>query len=48
VIRDIRARGLEGLAVEVADFEATHGKVTFVARAVEERPTAAARQLGHR
>jgi hypothetical protein len=36
VIYDIRARGLDRLTVEVDDFEASDGKVRFVARAVEE------------
>ncbi len=31
VILDIRHRQWEGLGVEVADFEASHGSVTFVA-----------------
>lgn len=36
VIKDIRARGLEGLGVQVDDFEASQGSVRFLARAVEE------------
>ena len=36
VIYDIRARGLERLTMEVDDFESSDGKVSFVARAVEE------------
>ena len=36
MIRDIRARGLCGLGVEVDDFEASPGVVRFFARAVEE------------
>jgi hypothetical protein len=35
VIRDIRARGLAGLAVMVDDFEASPGSVKFYARTVE-------------
>ena len=41
VIYDIRSRGLDGLNVEVDDYENTEGKVTFVARAVEELPASA-------
>ena len=33
-IRDIRGRQWQGLGVEVADFEASWGAITFVARAV--------------
>jgi len=33
-ILDIRERQWEGLTVEVADFEATYGAITFVARNV--------------
>lgn len=33
-ILDIRSRQLEGLGVEVADFEASHGSVTFIASEV--------------
>ena len=42
VIYDIRARGLDRLGVEVKDFEASHGRVSFVARIVEERPATGA------
>lgn len=35
VIRDIRARGLDGLGVMVSDFEASPGSVEFLARTVE-------------
>ena len=37
IIRDVRARGLDGLGVQVDDFEATPGGVCFWARSVEER-----------
>jgi hypothetical protein len=36
VIRDIRARGLEGIGVSVDDFGASRGSVRFLARSVEE------------
>jgi hypothetical protein len=35
-IKDLRARGLYGVGVKVADFESTVGAVRFVARDVEE------------
>jgi hypothetical protein len=41
VIYDIRGRGLERLGVEVDDFEGNHGRVSFVARAVDELPVTA-------
>ena len=36
VILDLSGRGLEDINVQVADFEASEGAVSFVARAVEE------------
>jgi len=38
VIKDLRPRGLDGLAVAVDDFEATTGATRFVARSVEALP----------
>jgi hypothetical protein len=35
VIRDVRARGLDGIGVMVDDVEASPGSVTFYARTVE-------------
>jgi len=37
VIQDISDRGFELLGVRVADFEASHGAIEFLARQVEER-----------
>ena len=37
-IQDISGRGLERLGVRVADFESSHGAVTFLARTVCELP----------
>jgi hypothetical protein len=44
VIKDLRPRGLEGLAVAVDDFEATTGSTRFVARSVEALPHQTASQ----
>jgi hypothetical protein len=45
VIKDLRSRGLDGLAVAVDDFEATVGATRFVARSVEALPHHAANPL---
>jgi len=36
---DVRARQLEGIGVEVSDFENSTGSVTFLARAVVDLDT---------
>jgi len=35
-IWDVSNRGLENIGVEVSDFEASHGSITFVAKEVVE------------